>query len=196
MDKVLTAYWNGGQIYKHEHRPHQGSAFAVGVVGNSDNQYFASNTLDPENLYNWAGVKRSGKSVRVKRWQSTRQLNELLGMSGGIDIHEFNTTSHVHLWIAVGRYEGNDTEHELYFHINNPWKLKDIAQHYGLPDPLTDEQRRDIEQNPMGWRERILKLDAVTPTPIVVGSVAFEHGKPVRLKVYQFHHPARAAPSN
>lgn len=195
MNKVLTAFWNGGDIYKQEYRPIAGSAFAVGVVGNSDNQYFSNNEHDPENLYNWAGVKRAGKSVRVKRWYSTRQLNELMCMSGGHDIQGFNLTSHIYLWLAVGLYENDDSEHELYFHVSSPWKLKDIAEHYALPDPLTDDQKRDIEQHPMRWRERILKLDGETQTPIVVGSVAFEHGKPVRLKVYQFHHP-EAAPSN
>lgn len=195
MTKLLTVYWRNGQIYKHEYRPITGSAFSVGITENSQNQYFINNTLNTENIYNWVGVKRSGKSVRVKRWYSIRQLNELMGMSGGIDIQEFNTTSHVRLWLAVGLYEGEEADHELYFHIGNPWKLRDIAEHYGLPDPLTDDQKRDIEQNPMGWRERILKICG-TPTPIVVGSVAFEHSKPVRLKVYQFHHPAKAAPSN
>lgn len=189
MDKVTTVYWNGGEIYKEEFRPEYGNAFAMGIVGHSSNQYFKTNTLDHENIYNWAGVKRSNGNVRVKRWQSTKQLNELMGMSGGVDISQFNTTSHASLWIAVGRYEGDDSEHELYFHIGNPWKLKDIAEHYGLPDPLTTDQKRDIEKNPMAWRERILKLDGVTSTPIVVGSVAFNDGQPVRLKAYQFHHP-------
>lgn len=189
MDKVTTVYWSGGQIYKEEFRPEHGTAFAMGTAGHSSNQYFKANTLNHENLCNWAGVKRSNGNVRVKRWQSTRQLNELMGMSGGVDISQFNTTSHAALWLAVGRYEGDDSEYELYFHIGNPWKLKDIAEHYALPDPLTDEQKRDIEQNPMVWRERILKLDGVTPTPVVVGSVAFKDEQPVRLKAYQFHHP-------
>lgn len=189
MDKVSTVFWNHGQIYKEEFRPGYGSAFAVGIVGNSANQYFKTNRLNHENLCNWAGIKRSGGNVRVKRWYSTKQLNELMGMSGGFNIDGFNITSHAALWLAIGCYENDSSEHELYFHIGNPWKLNDIAQHYGLPDPLTDDQKRGIEQDPMAWRERILKLDGVTPTPIVVGSVAFEDRQPVRLKAYQFHHP-------
>lgn len=188
MRHFLTVYWNGGQVYKKEFRPESGDAFSVcscqatGVAS----EYF----VDPDgkdNLHNFFAIKSGSGGSRRKRYSSTEQVNRLIGAPGGVGIDGFDLAPDVSLWLSVGRFVDSSEDVELYFHVDRPFGLPAIACHYRLPDPITDEQKRNIEQNPMAWRERILKPKGMKPVPVVVGSVAFESGKPTRLKVYQFH---------
>lgn len=186
MRPYTVVYVNRGQIYKEEFRPDSGNAFSIArcdATGVSS-EYFADPSREGE-LCNWYAVKKGPAGVMTKTYHATRQINELTGRAGGETLDGFDLAPDVALWLAVARYKETASDVELYFRIDDPDKLPAIAAHYGLEDPISDEQKEDLKQNPGNWRERNLRIGGDERVPIVVGSVAFENGKPVRLKAYK-----------
>ncbi len=117
-----------------------------------------------------------------KRYRSTSQYRQLLGMDGGLDINSLDLLlcPDVDVWGGVGHIEENPSFTELYFNVLSESNMQDIANFYSLPNPLP--VNNDLDSNRPNWTIRAYKELGID---LVLGSVVFDEKTPARLKIYK-----------
>lgn len=154
---------------------------------------YAFNRDDP--LIFWQGneIDASGRVLRVKRYESSRALRRaLVRMTSGQTFEDMDLCPDVGLWLGRAWYDDHDEQELLFAALDGSETFEAVSAHYGLPLPYSAEQKRILDEQPELYRARhydILGLGEGNYVPIIVGSVTFVGGKPVRLLLYTFMRP-------
>lgn len=141
-------------------------------------EVLSSDTLIPHK----ARKINSDGSVQEKYYLSTSQFRELIDMTGGVDINSYGVplAGSVSVWGGVALIEDDDNFLELYFNVVDNTNMQDIADFYGLPNPLPSDNDLDINRSDWTLREYANGVD------LVLGSIVFDDTTPTLLKVYKF----------
>lgn len=139
----------------------------------------------------WRGneIDDSGSTVRIKHYESSDFVRRMVAnMTGGPTYAEYDLCPAVKFWLGRAWYD--DGEQELLFAvIDGSNQLDCVAAYYGLPVPYSAEQKSVLDSKPELYRARHYDLYGQGEgryAPVIVASVTFKEGKPVRLLLYTF----------
>ncbi len=139
----------------------------------------------------WRGneIDDSGNAVRTKHYESSDFVRRMVAnMAGGPTYAEYDLCPAVKFWLGRAWYD--DGEQELLFAVvDGSNQLDRVAAYYGLPVPYGDEQKAILDSKPELYRARHYDLYGQGEgryAPVIVASVTFLDGKPVRLLLYTF----------
>jgi len=139
----------------------------------------------------WKGneIDESGTIVRVKHYESSDFVRRMVAnMCNGPTYSEFDLCPDVSFWLGRAWYD--DGEQELLFAVvDGSSQLDRVAAYYGLPVPYSAEQKAVLDSKPELYRARHYDLYGHGEgryAPVVVASVTFLDGKPIRLLLYTF----------
>ena len=192
--KELT-YINGGQLYKEstKRRIVPGKICISSANSNKGIESDYYHDIHPSNKYDrifhFKSIKRDSTGEWVKTYESTKQLRELLGVSGGVELPDLTLSSDVSLWLAVGSIEGNSNFVELYFNVESNEQLSAVASFYNLDNPI--DLNNDLDTNRSEWEFRTFTSKLLAPPLVAVaGAIAFEDGVAKLLKIYKSNVPS------
>jgi|SaaInlV_200m_DNA_2_1039689.scaffolds.fasta_scaffold17304_2 hypothetical protein len=143
----------------------------------------AGDEIEQDKLIPLISVKTDSEGKELhKKYQSTSDYRELLGMDGGVDINSFGVSlcPSVDIWGGVGQIEEEPNGIELYFNVLSEANIQDISNYYNLPNPLPVDN--DLDSNRPNWTIREYKELGID---LVLGSVVFDNKTPIRLKIYK-----------
>lgn len=122
--------------------------------------------------------------VWTKTYKSTSQFRELIGVKGGLDINSISVDlcPSVEVWGGIGEVTGKAQDEfiELYFNVTSSKNMQDIADFYGLPNPLATDN--DLDANRHNWTLR----EYPNGVDLVLGSVVFKDKVQILLKIYKY----------
>lgn len=139
----------------------------------------------------WRGneIDDSGNTIRTKHYESSDFVRRMVAnMTGGPTYAEYDLCPAVKFWLGRAWYD--DGEQELLFAvIDGSNQLDRVAAYYRLPVPYSAEQKAVLDSKPELYRARHYDLYGQGEgryAPVIVASVTFKEGKPVRLLLYTF----------
>lgn len=140
----------------------------------------------------WQGneIDENGATVRVKHYESSDFVRRMVAnMSGGPTFAEFDLCPAVRFWLGRAWYDDADEQELLFAVVDGSNQLDRVASYYGLPVPYSAEQKTILDSKPELYRARHYDLYGQGEgryAPVIVASVTFMEGKPVRLLLYTF----------
>jgi hypothetical protein len=193
---VITeeVYFNKGKLYKKANDPS-----TVGNVDGVSSTYFMDSNL--EGVYNdiypiYALKIYPNGEKRVKKYMPFPILAKALGVVTDklVDSSSFDLCPSVGLWVMCSTYTEKKYSNyrDLWFQVENSKMLKEVADYYSLPFPLSDEHTLDTK--PEDWHSEGIALQwrsystsKMWDKPNVkMASIVFMEGKPILLKMYKF----------
>jgi hypothetical protein len=147
-------------------------------------------TLEP--VMQWRGneIDESGNTVRTKHYESSDFVRRMVAnMAGGPTYAEFALCPAVKFWLGRAWYDDDGEQELLFAVVDGSNQLDRVAAYYGLPAPYSAEQKAVLDTRPELYRARHYDLYGQGEgryAPVIVASVTFLHGKPIRLLFYTF----------
>lgn len=154
---------------------------------------YVFNRNDP--LIFWEGHEQAadGSTLRIKRYESSLMVRRVLcRVNSGPTLDQFDLCPDVPVWLGRAFYDDSD-ENEVLFAVTDGVRTLDaVAAYYGLPVPYGPEQKAVLDTKPELYRARHYDLNRAGEgnfVPVIVGSVTFMGGRPVRLLLYALMRP-------
>jgi hypothetical protein len=156
-------YVNNGELWKQ-----------VGIFEHMQNSPYIQDNIDP--------VFTAYKDVDgvVKKYLSTKEFREYLNINSkapGAFMEVFDLCPSVPLWAGLGAKKGGF--YDLYFNCKNSTILKEVAEYYNLPYPISEEMSEILDNNP----EKIAAFNK-DEDEFILCSLRLEQGKPILLKLH------------
>jgi len=196
-----TVYIDEGTVYKtntsHKLHPVIEGQTIINTMISTDgvtSAYYSPTTQSAEDIRKLdllipiESIKKDQKGeVWIKRYVSTTQYLEMLGVesSKGVDINKLGLSlcPDVSIWGGIGEIVGTSRVKflEAYFNVTSSNNMKDIADFYGLLNPLPIDN--DLDSDRSDWTIREYPSIGVD---LVLGSIVFRDYEPSLLKIYKY----------
>ena len=201
------AYENGGELYEEgvyftrmcggiteEGKDYNGTAsdmdetYKVGLRSDGTKIEYRFNDSGSEDPFiGWAGFESDG---RKREFETCAHVREWMAgyLKGEHFENQHDLTEAAALWFARSHYGTPDEWAEVYFAATSSAQVKQVADYYGLPTPLSAELAAELDTGNGRYRVRHYEFgdDLVC---INAGSVIFENGVPTKILFYTFLRP-------
>jgi hypothetical protein len=163
-------YFNNGEVYKEQ-------------------SYFSNTDFDPEDKFNYVPVSNNDpiapfvkhQDGKVKTYTSTKEARKWnTNVDSGESLSGYNLCPGVTLWWGKGVIDNEN--YDLYFRVDNPEVLKQVASYYSLPYPINDEIETELSTP-----ENISMYTSYSGQYLVLGAIKFINNNPAILKMYCFY---------
>jgi hypothetical protein len=148
---------------------------------------------DPLMMWEGREYDDSGNFLRTKKYESGSAIRLAIAkMTNGPTFEDRDLCPDVAIWLGRSFYEDSDSEELMYVVTDGSEQVNAVSAYYGLQTPLDDGLASTLDNDIESIRARhydLYELGEGNWVPVVVGSICFENGEPVRSLLYAFRRP-------